>query len=653
MTRTTTRTDSFRPPSVADVDLRGFWGERIDAVASKTVRILYDRCVSAGMLDQVDPSRPVPALRIPFMIKDGFTASTVTTQMFWDSDLAKVIESAAYAVYRQRDPGLEADVDALIDMYARLQQPDGYCNSWYIRMQPGRRWTNLRDCHELYCAGHMIEAAVAYAQATGKKALLDVMCRYVDHIATVFGPGLDQLPGYCGHEEIELALVRLSREIGRRDYMDLARFFIDARGTQPHYFDTEALRDGRDPAAFHFKSYEYNQSHLPVRQQTRVVGHAVRAMYLYSGMADIAAEYGDDSLTDALEILWDDLTGQQMYVTGGIGPAASNEGFTSAYDLPNESAYAETCASIGLAFWASRMLGRGPDRRFGDIMERAIYNGALPGLSRDGATFFYENPLESLGSHHRWIWHHCPCCPPNIARLIGAIGTYMYGVADDAVAVHLYGESTARLMVAGAQLTLLQTGDYPWADRIGFGIGLDRPATFGLHLRVPDWCAAPELTVNGAAVAATLGESGYLSIERDWADGDSVTLTLPMEARLLHPHPRVRADTGRVALIRGPLVYCAETADNGTNLDFMAFGSEPSPVSTATLPELGGAVAVDMLLEVDSDSAWGKTLYRATPPRADTAIRRFIPYYLWDNRSPGEMLVWVRQTATHRTGVAP
>ena len=640
------RTDSFRPPSIADIDLGGFWGERIDAVAARTVRILYDRCVTAGMLDQVDPARPVPALRIPFMIKDGFTAGTVTTQMFWDSDLAKVIEAAAYAVYRQRDPGLEADIDALIDMYARLQQPDGYCNSWYIRMQPGRRWTNLRDCHELYCAGHMIEAAVAWAQATGKRTLLEVMCRYVDHIATVFGPGEGKLPGYCGHEEIELALVRLSRETGRRDYMDLAKFFIDARGTQPHYFDEEARRDGRDPAHFHFRTYEYNQSHLPVREQHHVVGHAVRAMYLYSGMADIAAEYGDDSLTDALEILWDDLTGRQMYLTGGIGPAASNEGFTAAYDLPNATAYAETCASIGLAFWASRMLGRGPDRRFGDILERALYNGALAGLSQDGTTFFYENPLESHGNHHRWIWHHCPCCPPNIARIIGAIGTYMYGVSDHAVAVHLYGESTARLTVSGAALTLTQSGDYPWAETVTFGIGLDRPARFALHLRLPDWATTTDLKVNGAAVAATpAGDTGYLTIERDWADGDSVTLHLPMTARLIHPHPRVRADTGRVALMRGPLVYCAEAADNGSDLDLMAFGPALAGVRTASVAELGGAIAVDLDVALDTDAAWGKAIYATKPPRSETAVRRFIPYHLWDNRAPGEMLVWVRRAA--------
>jgi len=460
----------------------------------------------------------------------------------------------------------------------------------------------------------------------------------------VFGPGEGQLRGYCGHEEIELALVKLARETGEQKYMDLAKFFIDERGQQPHYFDEEAIRDGRNPADFHFKTYEYNQSHLPVRDQRKVVGHAVRAMYLYSGMADIAAEYGDDTLTDALEILWDDLTGRQMYLTGGIGPAAANEGFTAEYDLPNDTAYAETCASVGLVFWASRMLGRGPNRRFADVMEQALYNGALAGLSLDGATFFYENPLESAGGHHRWIWHHCPCCPPNIARLIGAIGTYMYGVSDNAVAIHLYGESTARLTVGGKAVTITQEGDYPWSETVTVKVGVAAPTRFALHLRVPDWAKAANIAVNdGPAETAAAGEGGYVALDREWRDGDSVTLHLPMGARVLHPHPRIKADTGRVAIMRGPLVYCAEGADNGADLDMMTLPARLSGVQTATVAELGGAVAMDVPALVDSDGAWGNTMYTTAPPRAQTAVRRFVPYHLWDNRAPGEMRVWVRR----------
>jgi DUF1680 family protein len=278
-------------------------------------------------------------------------------------------------------------------------------------------------------------------------------------------------------------------------------------------------------------------------------------------------------------------------------------------------------------------------------MEVAIYNGALAGLSQDGTTFFYENPLESAGGHHRWVWHHCPCCPPNIARMIGAIGTYMYGVADDAVAVHLYGESTVRLKVAGAALTLTQTGDYPWSEQVALGVALDRPARFTLHLRVPAWAEGATVAVNGAAAApVVVGAGGYVALERDWVDGDSVAMRLPMGARVIHPHPRVRADTGRVALMRGPLVYCAEGADNGSDLDLMAVPAVLPQVKTATVPALGGAIALDIPAQVDSDAAWGHTIYATRPPKAETAIRRFIPYHLWDNRTPGEMLVWVRRT---------
>jgi hypothetical protein len=366
-------TTSFRPPAVSDVDVRGFWGNRIDAVADRTAMILYDRCVAAGMLDQIDPDRPVPEIRMPFHLRSDGTPDTVNVQMFWDSDVAKVIETAAYALYRKPTPDLEAKIDAIIDMFHKLQEPDGYVNSWFIRMQPGQRWKNLRDCHELYCAGHLMEAAVAYFHATGKRKLLDVMCRYADHIDRTFGPRPDQKPGYCGHEEVELALVRLGRATGEQRYLDLARFFVDQRGQQPHYFDVEAAARGADPKQFRHRTYEYNQSHLPVRQQKKVTGHAVRAMYLYSGMADVATEFGDDSLTEALKILWDDLTGKQMYVTGGIGPAASNEGFTDYYDLPNESAYAETCAAVGLTMWASRHHGTG-----------ALQWGAVRPLDRRG-----------------------------------------------------------------------------------------------------------------------------------------------------------------------------------------------------------------------------------------------------------------------------
>ncbi|MBB2974129.1 glycoside hydrolase family 127 protein [Mesorhizobium sp. RMAD-H1] len=626
----------FRPLPVPHVEVAGLFGERQDAICDSTAETLLDRCVEAGMLRAIDVDQPSPGIVIPIQPWGG------TTQMFWDSDLGKSIETVAYSLYRRPNPRLEARVDAIIDMYEKLQDEDGYLNAWFQRVQPDRRWKNLRDHHELYCGGHLIEGAVAYYQATGKRKLLDIMCRYADYLTTVFGRGEGQLRGYCGHEEIELALVKLARVTGQKKYLDLAKFFVDERGTQPHFFDEEARRDGRTPEDFIQKSYEYGQAHLPVREQKKVVGHAVRAMYLYSGMADIATEYHDDSLTSALETLWDDLTTKQMYITGGIGPEASNEGFTDYYDLPNESAYAETCASVGLVFWANRMLGRGPNRRYADIMEQALYNGAMAGLSLDGKTFFYENPLESKGKHHRWIWHHCPCCPPNIARLMASIGSYMYAVAEDEIAVHLYGESKAHFDVGGANVGLTQKTRYPWDGAIRFEVAADRPARFTLSLRIPGWAHGASVKVNGETLdLSDVTVDGYARIEREWQSGDHVDLDIPLIPRVLWANPLVRQDAGRAALMRGPLVYCAEGVDNGDNLNAIELTGNVAEAKTTEIPELNGAVALDLPVTRD-EADWGDMLYRTAPPTKRETTARFIPYPFWDNRAPGEMLVWMR-----------
>lgn len=641
---------AFRPLPVPQVDVRGFWGDRVDAVASRTADILYERCVEARMLEQIDPDRPSPGLVIPFhspspdeAATPGFTGSTVTTQMFWDSDWGKTIETAAYSLYRRRNERLEKNIDAVIDMYEKLQQPDGYLSSWYQRIQPGLRWTNLRDCHELYCAGHLIEGAVAYFQATGKRKLLDILCRYADHIADTFGPEPGKQKGYCGHEEIELALVKLARATGQRKYMELAKYFIDQRGVEPHYFDEEARARGADPKAYHFKTYEYNQSHRPVREQDKVVGHAVRAMYLYSGMADIATEYGDDTLRAALDRLWDDLTTKSLYVTGGIGPSAHNEGFTSDYDLPNDTAYAETCASVGLVFWASRMLGMGPDARYADMMERALYNGSISGLSLDGSLFFYENPLESRGKHNRWKWHRCPCCPPNIGRMVASIGSYFYSLADDALAVHLYGDSTARFDIAGTPVSLVQTSNYPWDGAVSIRVEPDAPVEFTLHLRVPSWCRKATLKVNGAHVDLDAASNdGYAAIRREWQKGDRVELDLDMSISRLFANPQVRQDIGRVALARGPLIYCVEETDNAGQLHRITL---PRTAEIEAHPEpnlLGGVVTLSATGSRETAENWDDGLYRTEAPAVEQAKLKAVPYYAWDNRDPGEMVVWLR-----------
>ncbi|KKC32864.1 glycoside hydrolase family 127 protein [Devosia psychrophila] len=635
MAQPTTR--QFRPLPVPSVNVAGFWGDWQEAVCDETAAILLDRCIEARMLEQVDVDAPNPGLVIPIL---GWLG---TTQMFWDSDLAKSIETIAYSLYRKPNPALEARADAIIDLYEKLQDADGYLNSFFQRIKPEWKWTNLRDFHELYCAGHMIEAAVAYHQATGKRKFLDVMSRMADYMVKRFGRGPGQVRGYCGHEEVELALVRLARETGNTSYMELAKFFVNERGQAPNFFVEEAIAHGRDPKGVQANTLEYNQSHLPLRDQTKVVGHAVRAMYIYSGMADIATEYNDDSLTHALETLWADLTQKQMYLTGGIGPAAANEGFTDYYDLPNESAYAETCASVGLVFWANRMLGRGPNRLYADTMEQALYNGAIAGLSRDGKTFFYENPLESAGKHHRWIWHRCPCCPPNIARLVASIGSYMYGVADDEIAVHLYGESTARVELAGGAVTLTQQTQYPWDGAIGLSVAVDKPTPFALSLRIPAWAKGAAIAVNGQKVDVdSVTVDGYARIEREWRAGDSVRLDLPLVPRALRANPKVRQNAGRVAVMRGPLVYCLEGADNPVGLNSILLGDGLGQSQTATIPNFNGAIAIDLPVLRELADGWGDALYSDAVPSAKSDTARMVPYHLWDNREPGEMLVWVR-----------
>ena len=440
---------AYSPVPFSDVRITGpFWRERLEVVLERTIPSQHAKLDEVGILESAKLPQPPPPLRIPR------NSHGVTMQMFWDSDFGKWIEAASYALAHRRDADIEAKIEAIVDDLERVQSPDGYLNCWYNGREPEKRWTNLRDNHELYCAGHMLEGAIAYYRATGRRRFLDIMERYVDHIAAVFGRGPGQKRGYPGHQEIELALVKLYRLTGDRRRLDLAAYFIDQRGREPHYFTEEALRRGDDPANYWAGTYEYNQAHIPVREQTRVVGHAVRAMYMASGMADLAFELRDEGLKRACEALWRDVTTAQMYVTAGLGPKESNEGFTEPYDLPNETAYAETCASVALIFWAQRMLHLDLDGRYADVMELALFNGALTGLARDGTHYFYSNPLESRGQHQRWAWHACPCCTMNVSRLVASVAGYALSTSEDGVAFHLYGGFETTVTLAGVKVVL-------------------------------------------------------------------------------------------------------------------------------------------------------------------------------------------------------
>jgi uncharacterized protein len=624
----------YAPTPFTAVRITGdFWRERLETVLTKTIPSQYEQLEKHGILESLKVTQPPPPLRIPI------SNHGMSTQVFWDSDVGKWIEAASYALSHRRDRAIEEKIDDIVERLAAAQLPDGYLNCWYIGREIDKRWTNLRDRHELYCAGHMLEGAIAYWQATGRRRFLDLMLRYVDHIAATFGRRPGQKRGYCGHQEIELALIKLHHATKEKKYLDLASYFIDERGAQPpHYFDVEAAARGEDASKFWFRTYEYNQSHRPVREQDKVVGHAVRAMYMYAAMADLAADLGDNSLRGALEKLWRDVASKRMYVTAGLGPSAANEGFTKDYDLPNDTAYAETCASVALIFWAQRMLNLDCDGAYADVLERALFNGALSGLSRDGTHYFYQNVLESDGSHKRWEWHPCPCCTMNVARLVASIGGYFYSTGDDALCVHLYGANEATLSVDGRAVRLRQDGDYPWSGTIGIHLDLDAPAEFTVKLRIPEWAGRWQATINGERIEGA-PERGYLGLRRTWRAGDAIALDLPMPVERLYANPNVRDDAGRVALRRGPLIYCVEEADNpAAPVALARLPRDAEPVAEKRGDLFGGAVAITADMEVaTADGA----LYRTAPYGTAKAKVTAIPYYLWANRGPNRMMVWL------------
>jgi hypothetical protein len=605
-----------------------------------TLPIQYEQCRITGRLDT-----------FKLRWKPGST-DLPKPHEFWDSDIAKWIEAAAYSLATDPDPQLAQRVDALIAEMAAAQRPDGYLNSYFITGCPEKRWTNLRDMHELYCAGHLMEAAVAYAEATGKTALLDVMCRYADHIDATFGPEPGKKRGYCGHEEVELALVRLYRQTGNSRYLRLASYFIDERGRRPHYFDEEARARGEDPARYWAGSYDYVQAHEPVREQKDMVGHSVRAAYLLSGMVDVAHETADRGLLAACRRLWDSITTRRMYITGGIGSSHIGERFTFDYDLPNEEAYAETCAAIALVFAAHRMLIAERDGRYADAMERCLYNGVLSGMSLDGTRFYYDNYLASVPGWHelahrksplRQEWFGCACCPPNLARLLASIGQYIYSQSADEVSVDLYAGSNARFDLGGTSVELEQTTGYPWDGAVTLSVRPQRQARFSLALRIPSWCDKASLKVNGKPTSLKpITRRGYARVKRLWSAGDRVELVLPMPVQRVTSHPRVRQNAGRVALQRGPIVYCLEQKDNGADLNAIELPSGAKFTVRHEPRMLGGVTTITARACRLDPSGWTGQLYRPGAARSKPATIKAVPYYTWANRGLGEMLVWMR-----------
>lgn len=540
-------------------------------------------------------------------------------------------------------------LDEAIDLIISAQQPDGYLNIYFTVVEPEKRWTNLRDQHELYCAGHLMEAAVAHFRATGSRKFLDAMCRYADYIASVFGVEPGKKRGYCGHPEIELALVKLYEATGEERYLKLSEYFVEEHGQQPHYFDIEAAERGEVVDTSHLPPhmltdrYAYAQADVPVREQKSVAGHAVRAMYFYSGAADIAGINNDESLFSVLKRLLNDLTTKRMYITGGIGPSRHNEGFTTDYDLPNDTAYAETCAAIGLVMWNHRMLRFDLNSSYSDVMELALYNGTISGISLSGDRYFYENPLASDGSHHRVDWFGCSCCPPNIFRMMASVGGYAYSYTETDAIVHLYMQSECELEVGGQAVQLAQKTNYPWDGRVSLTVGLEQPAEFTIKLRKPGWCDDFSLSINGVKQNDVAVEKGYISLHRMWKDGDVIELDLPMVAKRLYANPAVSQDIGRVAITRGPVVYCLEQVDNQIPSELIQLPDQAKLVATYDPNLLGGVVAITAEAVSVSSDGWGDTLYKDQPAPTEPCTIQAVPYYAWDNREVGWMSVWLRR----------
>ncbi len=575
---------------------------------------------------------------------------------FNDSDVYKAMEAAAYTLRLHPDPTLGKSLDDLIALIAQAQEPDGYLFTTRTNdpahPAPGsgpERWSNLRVSHELYNVGHMYEAAVAHFQATGKRTFLAIAEKNAALLLRTFGTGPGQRRGFPGHQEIEIGLAKLYRATGNRPYLDLAKFFLDERG---HYFGGEKHAPG-DPFVV-YDSDEYMQNHKPVLEQDEAVGHAVRAMYMYSGMADVAALGGFPEYVSAIDRLWLDVAGKKQYLTGGVGARSGSEAFGNAYELPNAEAYTETCAAIGNALWNYRLFLLHGESKYMDVFERVLYNGLLSGVALSGDRFFYQNPLESAGGYGRSPWFEVACCPPNMTRFLPSLPGYVYATKDDVIFVNLFIAGAGKVPIPGRPVILTQETRYPWDGAVRLTLALEAPRSFELALRVPGWARGeamptdltrfldgsadePVLKVNGRTIALDVRD-GYARVRRDWRDGDAVELTLPMPVRRVLAHEAVVEDSGRVALQRGPIVYAAEGVDNGERVfdlilpDAAALGVEFRP------DLLNGVAVVSGTAVAVSKNAAGKTVETARPFLA-------VPYYAWANRGPGQMLVWLPRTA--------
>lgn len=619
-----------------------FWKKHVDLVREVIIPYQWDI-----MNDRIPGAQSSHCLD-NFRIAAGKRSGEFYGAVFQDTDIAKWLEAVGFTLASYKDDGLEELADSVIDLIAEAQQDDGYLDTYFIIKDPKLRWRNLCEGHELYTAGHMIEAAVAYYKGTGKSKFLECVTKFADLICETFGPEEDKIHGYPGHQEIELALIKLSEVTGRKKYLDMAKYFIDTRGTGENYFFTERERPGFRNLFPELAEYDpkYSQSHKPVREQDTAEGHAVRAVYMYSAMADLADAYEDETLLNACRNLWDNIVKKRMYITGGIGSSGFLERFTADYDLPNDCNYSETCASIGMAMFGMRMANITRESAYAEIVELELYNNILAGVALDGKSFFYVNPLrvkpeycmEHTSRAHvkpvRQKWFGVACCPPNVARTLASLGQYIYGVGTDEIFLHLFIANNAEVSLDGQNIQIGVETKMPWYGQSEIHIsGIEKKVK--LYVRIPSYAENYAIYVNQTEAEYT-EEKGYACISLE-TDAD-IVCSFGFSGQFLRANPEVGCDIGKVALKRGPVVYCFEEKDNGANLDSVFVESDVSPEILEDR-EFGGEIK----LRVQGRRMTNRMtdLYGEYTPEFQNMTCTAVPYAYWNNRGEGEMAVWM------------
>lgn len=625
-----------------------FWSKHVNLVKDAILPYQWD--AMNDRIPDADPSHCLENFKIAAGRKEGEFYGAV----FQDTDIAKWLEAVGFTLAANKDPELEKTADEVIDLIAEAQREDGYLDTYFIIKEPERRWKNLCEGHELYTAGHMMEAAVAYYHGTGKRKFLEVVLRLADLLCETFGYEEGKIHGYPGHQEVEIGLIKLYQVTGERKYLDLAKYFIDARGTGENYFLREMSAPDYQNIFPEFADYQpaYSQSDRPVREQTAAEGHAVRAVYMYSAMADLAYEYQDQELMKTCERLWNNIVQKQMYITGGIGASGILERFTTDYDLPNDCNYAESCASIGLAMFGIRMANITKDAVYIDTVERSLYNTVLAGIALDGRSFFYVNPLEiwpdncmeRTSKEHvkpvRQKWFGVSCCPPNIARTLASLGQYIYSVGEEELYVNLFVSNETEIEIGTEEVRVSMETKFPFDNQISMKVHNVPAAGMKLALRIPAYARNYQISFNGQQAEYQV-EKGYASLIL--SEETEVIITFEAPAKFVRANPNVRADCGKTAIVKGPLVYCLEEIDNGKNLSEL-FVCTDQEIKEVESDLFGGITELVVKGKRMEESSWKEgELYAEHPVVLSDVELKAVPYAYWNNRGKGEMTVWVKE----------